>query len=70
MLKNYPGGTGDWGAMPRLFPYMEQAGLHDTLDPKDYTGPIPAVNATTQTPVPILICPSDRHQDSEPERFE
>ena len=62
VLKNYPGGTGDWGAMPRLFPYMEQTGLHDTLDPQDYTGPIPAVNATTQTPVPVLICPSDPTQ--------
>ncbi len=59
VLKNYPGGTGDWGALPKIFPFMEQSGLHDELNPGDYTGPIPAVNATTQTPVPILICPSD-----------
>lgn len=59
VLKNYPSGTGDWGPFPRLFPFLEQKSLHDTLDPADYTGPIPAVNATTQLPVPTLICPSD-----------
>lgn len=59
VLKNQPGGTGDWGWAPRTFPFLEQANLHATLDPGDYLGPIPAVNATTQTTVPTLICPSD-----------
>lgn len=59
VLKNYPGGTGDYGWLPRLFPFMEQTGVHDELNPGDYTGPIPAVNATTQSKVSVLICPSD-----------
>jgi len=58
VLKNTTG-TGDFGWMPRLFPFMEQTGLHDQLDPRDYLVPIPAVNTTTQTLVTSAICPSD-----------
>ncbi len=59
VLKNYPSGTGDFGAMPRLFPFMEATGLHDQLNPGDYLVPIPTVNATTKTMLPGLMCPSD-----------
>jgi len=66
VLKNYPSGTGDYGPLPRLFPFMEQAGLHDALEPGDYSGPIPAVNDITKTRVPTLICPSDPTPDLNP----
>lgn len=59
VLKNYPGGTGDFGVMPHLFPFMEATALHDQLNPGDYLVPIPTVNATTQSKLSGLICPSD-----------
>lgn len=51
--------TGDWGWAPRIFGYIEAIALHEALDPGDYTGDLPPVNALTQSVVPMLICPTD-----------
>lgn len=50
---------GDWGALARLLPNFEQNALFDTLNPGDFLGDIPPVNATTQTAIETLLCPSD-----------
>jgi prepilin-type N-terminal cleavage/methylation domain-containing protein/prepilin-type processing-associated H-X9-DG protein len=59
VLKNNPGGNGDFGWAPRAFPFMEQTTIHGILAPGDYLGDIPAVNATTQTRLSVMICPTD-----------
>ena len=51
--------TGDFGATVQLLPYIEQTALHTALAPGNYKGNIPGVNATTQTVIPVLICPTD-----------
>ncbi len=51
--------NGNWGWAPRVFPFIEQGNLHEALNPGDYLGDIPVVNATTQTALPVMLCPSD-----------
>jgi prepilin-type N-terminal cleavage/methylation domain-containing protein/prepilin-type processing-associated H-X9-DG protein len=51
--------NGDYGAGTQLLPYVEQTAMFSALNPGDYKGNIPAVNATTQTPLSVFICPSD-----------
>ena len=53
------GGNGNWGANVRLMNYYEQRTMYDALNPGDFTSFIPPVNALTQTPFPMLICPTD-----------
>jgi prepilin-type processing-associated H-X9-DG protein/prepilin-type N-terminal cleavage/methylation domain-containing protein len=50
---------GNWGWAVRIMSYVEQDGLHNQLNPNDYLGAIPPVNATTQTALALLQCPSD-----------
>jgi prepilin-type N-terminal cleavage/methylation domain-containing protein/prepilin-type processing-associated H-X9-DG protein len=50
---------GDWGGMVRLMPFYEQGPIFDQLNPGNFLGDIPAVNALTQTSVKTLLCPSD-----------
>jgi prepilin-type N-terminal cleavage/methylation domain-containing protein/prepilin-type processing-associated H-X9-DG protein len=51
--------VGNWGASVSILPYVEQVGLHKTLNPVNPLGEIPPVNATTQTPLSVFVCPSD-----------
>ena len=51
--------NGDYGAIVKVLPFVEQAALHNLLNPGNYTGDIQGVNATTQTVLPLFICPSD-----------
>ena len=47
-----------WGWAALLLPYMEQGNLARSID---FTQPVgAAANAAVQTPLPILICPSDQ----------
>ena len=51
--------NGDWGGMVRLMPFYEQTAMFEVLNPGNFVGDIPPVNATTQTPIGSLLCPSD-----------
>jgi prepilin-type N-terminal cleavage/methylation domain-containing protein len=55
-----PGGVNttpaNWGQMPRLFPFMEQEGLHELIDFTKNPGNNPAAAAAI---VEALLCPSD-----------
>lgn len=51
--------TGNWGWFPRISRFVENNNLHLLLAPGDYLGNIPSLNAVTQMPVPLLLCPSD-----------
>jgi prepilin-type N-terminal cleavage/methylation domain-containing protein/prepilin-type processing-associated H-X9-DG protein len=56
-----PGGVnvspgGNWGHIPRLFPFIEQEGLHELIDFSLNPGNNPAAAAAT---VRLLLCPSD-----------
>ncbi|WP_254512139.1 DUF1559 family PulG-like putative transporter [Anatilimnocola floriformis] len=53
------GGAGNWGANVHLMNYYEQRQMYDALNPGDFTGFIPPVNTLTQTPFPMLLCPTD-----------
>jgi prepilin-type N-terminal cleavage/methylation domain-containing protein/prepilin-type processing-associated H-X9-DG protein len=54
-----PHTNGDWGWGVRIMPYVELHALHDQLNPGDYLGDIPGLNAITQMPVPLFLCPTD-----------
>ncbi|MEO8494686.1 MAG: DUF1559 domain-containing protein [Planctomycetota bacterium] len=49
----------DWGGMVRLMPFYEMQTLYDDLDPGNFLGNGPPVNALSQTVVATLNCPSD-----------
>lgn len=51
--------NGNWGWAAKILPYIDQNSLLTQLSPGDYTGGIPGVNSLTQTPMLVLICPTD-----------
>jgi prepilin-type N-terminal cleavage/methylation domain-containing protein/prepilin-type processing-associated H-X9-DG protein len=51
--------VGDWGWAPRLMPFLESANLQAIINPGDYLGEIPGVNANTQSVPAVFLCPSD-----------
>jgi len=53
----YPSPGWAWGTI--ILPYIEQGPLYNTLAPDVITPGAPAVNALTQSVIPIYRCPSD-----------
>lgn len=51
--------NGNWGWAPKILPYIDQDPLLAQMNPGNYSGGIPGVNTLTQTPMLVLICPSD-----------
>lgn len=51
--------NGNWGWAVRILPYIEQANLQYQLNPGDYSGQMPAVNAQTQQVIAVFVCPVD-----------
>lgn len=51
--------NGDWGWSVAILPYIEQTALFNTMNPGNYLGDIPGVNAITQTWLPVFNCPTD-----------